>query len=71
MRALPASQVRYSELAAGELLTPAEVAAWLKITVRQVQRLGVPYEDLGKRSRRYLVGDVKTWLERRRKGVAA
>src|SRR5713226_1539176 len=48
------------------LLTAAEVGAWLKITSRQVQRLGMPWIDLGRKTPRYQVKDVLAWLETRR-----
>ena len=49
-----------------EVLTLQEVAEWLKITPRQIQRLGIPYFNLGDRPRRYLAQDVREWLARRR-----
>ena len=45
------------------ILTAREVAAWLKITPRQVQRLGIPCVDLGRKTKRYLAKDVLAWLE--------
>ena len=48
------------------VLTAADVAAWLKITPRQVQRLGVPCVRLGPRTPRYLARDVLAWLEAQR-----
>ena len=48
------------------ILTSQEVAAWLKITPRQVQRLGIPCIDLGRKTKRYLAKDVSTYLEKRR-----
>jgi hypothetical protein len=48
------------------ILTAQEVAAWLKITPRQVQRLGVPCIDLGRKTKRYLAKDVSEYLEARR-----
>jgi len=38
----------------------------LKITPRQVERLGIPVLDLGRRTKRYLLGEVLAWLEQRR-----
>ena len=49
------------------LLTPAEVADWLKIKPRQVERLGVPCLDMGRKTKRYLREDVERWLQRMRK----
>ena len=48
------------------ILTRAEVAAWLQVKPRQVERLGVPVLDLGRKTKRYLVKDVLAWLEKRR-----
>jgi len=48
------------------LLTPAEVADWLKIKPRQVQRLGIPCICLGRKTPRYLGRDVLAFLEARR-----
>src|SRR3989442_2964145 len=52
------------------ILTAADVAAWLKITPRQVQRLGVPCVRLGPRTSRYFARDVLTWLEAQRQAPA-
>ncbi len=49
------------------LLTAADLGNWLKVSPRQVQRLGVPWIDLGRKSRRYQVRDILTWLETRRR----
>lgn len=48
------------------VLTGQEVADWLQIKRRQVQRLGIPSLDLGRKTRRYLARDVQAWLEERR-----
>ena len=48
------------------IMTRAEVAAWLKVKPRQVERLGVPVLDLGRKTKRYLAQDVQAWLEKRR-----
>jgi Helix-turn-helix domain len=69
--ALTQDRVRLAELPGEVLLTPREVAAWLGLSVRQVQRLSIPYIDCGERNRRYRVADVRAWLERRRRGAAA
>ena len=60
------------------ILTVQEVAVWLKITPRQVQRLGIPYLDMGYKTIRYRGADVLARLDalrretprpkRRRKG---
>jgi hypothetical protein len=51
------------------LLTPAQVAAWLKLKPRQLIRYGVPHVRFGKRTVRYLRADVVAWLDRQ-KGAA-
>jgi len=51
----------------GAILTRAEVAAWLKVKPRQIERLGVPCLDLGLKTKRYLGKDVLAWLEAQRK----
>ena len=48
------------------VLTREEVAAWLKVKPRQVERLGVPCLDLGRKTKRYLQRDVTAWLEAQR-----
>ena len=49
------------------VLTRTEVAAWLRVRPRQVERLGVPCLDLGRKTKRYLGRDVLTWLQRQRR----
>lgn len=44
------------------ILTRDEVAAWLKVRPRQIERLGVPVLSLGVKTKRYLVRDVLQWL---------
>lgn len=51
------------------VLTPAEVAAWLRLRPRQVQRLGVPCINLGRKTKRYLRKDVLAWLDGKRRGA--
>ena len=48
------------------ILTVQQVSDWTQLSVRQIQRLGIPYVDCGKRSRRYIAADVRRWLEARR-----
>ncbi len=52
------------------ILTRDEVADWLKVRPRQVERLGVPYLDLGRKTKRYLGRDVLEWLEAHRREPA-
>lgn len=54
-----------------EVLTRQEVAAWLKVRPRQLDRLGVPCLDLGHKTKRYLKEDVLAWLKEQRQIVAA
>jgi len=49
-----------------EILTRDEVADWLKVKPRQVERLGVPCLDLGRKTKRYRLSDVVAWLEQHR-----
>jgi hypothetical protein len=53
-----------------EILTAADVAAWLKVRPRQLERLSVPHLFSGK-ARRYLAADVLAWLDRQRSGQVA
>jgi hypothetical protein len=48
------------------ILTAQEVADRLKIKPRQVQRLGIPYINLGRKTKRYAWSDVLRFLEERR-----
>lgn len=57
----------FADLGPHTLLTAAEVAQWLKISPRQVQRLQVPWIDLGRKTRRYEVGEILTWLQTKRR----
>ena len=57
----------YEDLRRDELLTADQVAEWLKVARRQVQRLGIPWIDLGRKTPRYQVKDVLAWLETRRR----
>ena len=59
---------REAEQIAGDqldrVLTPKEVAAWLKVRARQLGVLGVPYLDWGKKTKRYSAKDVQAWLDK-------
>ena len=61
------SPPRFGDLPQDALLTAAEVADWLKVGRRQVQRLAIPWLDLGRKTPRYQVKDVLGWLETRRR----
>jgi hypothetical protein len=52
---------------ADDVLTREQVAALLQVKPRQVERLGVPVLDLGRRTKRYLRNDVLAWLEAQRR----
>lgn len=52
--------------AVADILTREDVAAWLKVEPRQVERLGVPCLLLGRKTLRYLRSDVLAWLEAQR-----
>ena len=47
------------------VLTLGEVAAWLAVSQRQVQRLPLKRIHLGERTTRYLARHVYEWLEER------
>lgn len=53
------------------ILTRDEVAGWLKVKPRQVERLGVPCIDLGRKTKRYLAADVLAWLDARRRAASS
>jgi len=53
---------------ANAILTRDEVAAWLKVRPRQVERLGIPCLDLGRKTKRYVAEDVLVWLQAKRNG---
>ena len=54
---------------ADTLMTRDEVAAYLKVKPRQVERLGVPCLNLGVKTKRYLRSDVLAWLEAKRESA--
>jgi hypothetical protein len=49
------------------VMTQTEVAAWLKVKPRQVERLGVPCMALGRKTVRYFRADVLAWLQQQRR----
>jgi hypothetical protein len=55
------------EQALGVVLTRQQVADWLQVRPRQLDRLGVPCLDLGHKTKRYLAEDVRAWLEAQRR----
>jgi hypothetical protein len=52
-----------------DVLTRDQVAAWLQVKPRQVERLGVPCLRLGSKTLRYLRRDVLKWLEQQRRAA--
>jgi hypothetical protein len=46
------------------VLTRPELAKWLKVCVRTIDRLQPPALTMSEGVRRYLVADVLTWLHR-------
>jgi hypothetical protein len=56
-----------------EILTRQQVAELLQVRPRQVERLGVPCLDLGRKTKRYMREEVLAWLEAqsRRTGAKA
>ena len=54
-----------------DVLTREQVAAWIQVKPRQVERLGVPCLRLGNKTLRYLRSDVLRWLEKQRTKRAA
>jgi hypothetical protein len=54
------------------VLTRQQVADFLQVQRRQVERLGVPCLNLGRKTKRYVREDVLAWLEaQRRRSQAA
>jgi hypothetical protein len=52
------------------VLTPPQLAAWLQVSERQLERIdGIPWVTFGKRSRRALVRSVLTWMQSRKDGT--
>jgi len=48
------------------VMTQKQVAEWLQVRPRQIERLGIPRLDLGHKTKRYLRHDVLAWLETQR-----
>ena len=48
------------------ILTQAQVAKRLQVNPRQLDRMGVPQLDLGRKTKRYVWCDVVDWLESQR-----
>lgn len=47
------------------VLTAREVAAWLQVSLRTLERLDIPTVMLGTRTRRYLASEVLRYLSKR------
>lgn len=52
------------------VLTIEEVARWLRVSVRQAERLKIPCFYLGERTRRYLGKTVIEYMEKKEKAAA-
>jgi hypothetical protein len=52
------------------VLTRPQLAAWLKVSERTIDRLQPPALAMSEGVRRYLVADVLTWLHRDNRVVA-
>ena len=50
-------------LSDSEVMTREDVARWLKVRPRQLDRLGVPAVKFGRRTVRYFRADVAAWLD--------
>lgn len=68
MRVLESKPQRLARYATDALLTPTEVAQWLQVSRRTLQRLPIPARTMGHRIVRYLVRDVLTYLDRCARG---
>ena len=62
---------RKPELGPFSVMTRAQLAVWLQVTERTVDRLQVPALPLSEGVKRYLLSDVLSWLQSRRNGTAA
>ena len=52
------------------VLKKVELAAWLRVSPRTIERLKIPSLPLDAGGRRYLVADVLKWLEVRKERAA-
>ncbi len=59
-----------AELRDDDVVRADQVAKWLAISVRTLQRAGIPYIAIGPRTRRYRVADVRGWLQQHVRGAA-
>lgn len=48
------------------VMTREQVATWLQVAPRQIERMGVPVLRLGAKTVRYMRSDVLRWLEAQR-----
>ena len=48
------------------IMTRPQVANWLQVRPRPLERLGVPFLDLGHKTKRYVANDVLAWIEAQR-----
>jgi predicted DNA-binding transcriptional regulator AlpA len=61
----PATPTRTVAYPPHAVLTDEEVAAWLQVSVRSVQRYPIKRVQLGERTTRFLAKHVYEWLEGR------
>lgn len=48
------------------VLNIEQVAEWLQISTRQVERLDIPFSLLGRRTKRYVAAEVLAFIESRK-----
>ena len=58
-----------AELPDDAIVTAADVARYLGVSVRTVMRAGIPCLRVGPRTPRYRVGDVRVWIRSQVQGV--
>jgi hypothetical protein len=63
---------RNNSIPGGRLLTAKQVAVRLNLNnSKRVYELSIPFVQLSERSKRWLEDDVETFIEHRKRGVAA
>jgi len=59
-----------TELPADAIVTPDEVAAFLRVSLSTVRRARIPCLRVQQRTPRYRVGDVLAWVRAQTQGAA-
>lgn len=59
-----------AELPDDAIVTAADVARYLGVSARTVQRAPIPCLRVGPRTPRYRVGDVRAWVRSQTQGAA-